>query len=78
MNQRKWDIRFLKLAEHKTTWSKDPQTKVGCVIALGKQDKYYGYNGFPSGIEVGKSNVTRFTKTYQCSPNVRYTSESSN
>jgi len=46
----KWDHRFLDLAVHKAQWSQDPSTKVGCVITKGKQDKYYGYNGFPQGI----------------------------
>ena len=47
----KWDRRFLELAQHKATWSKDPATQVGAVICLHKQDKYYGYNGFPAGID---------------------------
>ena len=47
----KWDMRFLALAEYKAQWSKDPKTKVGCVIATGNQDKFYGYNGFPPSIE---------------------------
>ena len=46
----KWDKRFLKLARHKAQWSKDA-TKVGCVITQGKQDKYFGYNGFPQNVE---------------------------
>ena len=28
----KWDIRFLELARHISGWSKDPSTKVGCVV----------------------------------------------
>ena len=50
MTVSKWDKRFLVLAEHKASWSLDKGTKVGCVIAKGRQDKYYGYNGFPQGI----------------------------
>ena len=46
----KWDKRFLNLALHKAEWSKDI-TKVGCVITQDKQDKYFGYNGFPQGID---------------------------
>jgi len=44
-----WDKRFLNLALHKAQWSKD-RTKVGCVITQGKQDKYFGYNGFPQNV----------------------------
>jgi len=44
----KWDYRFLKLAKEISTWSKDPSTKVGAVIANEKQVVSVGYNGFPS------------------------------
>lgn len=43
-----WDTRFLELAEHVATWSKDPSTKVGCVIARPDCTiASVGYNGFP-------------------------------
>ena len=47
----KWDIRFLNLAEHISTWSKDPSKKIGAV-AVGDQRQILaqGYNGFPRGI----------------------------
>lgn len=46
-----WDIRFLKLAEHISTWSKDPSTKVGAVIVDSNCIvKGIGYNGFPRGV----------------------------
>lgn len=52
MNQDKWDIRFLKLAEHVAAWSKDPSTQVGCVIVDPKRTVVsIGYNGFPRGVE---------------------------
>lgn len=47
----KWDERFLKLAEEVSTWSKDPSTKVGAVIADGKKVVSHGFNGFPPSIE---------------------------
>lgn len=47
----KWDKRFLKLAEHVSTWSKDPSTQVGAVITDDNRVVSLGYNGFPSGIE---------------------------
>jgi dCMP deaminase len=43
-----WDIRFLRLAKHIATWSKDPSTKVGAVIVDDDQQIVStGYNGFP-------------------------------
>lgn len=47
----KWNRRFLELAEVIASWSKDPSTKVGCVIV----DRHRGivstgFNGFPRGI----------------------------
>ena len=46
----KWDIRFLELAKHISTWSKDPSTKVGAVIVRDKKIIGVGYNGFPANI----------------------------
>jgi len=48
----KWDLRFLGLAKHVASWSKDPSTKVGAVIV--DQDRRVvslGFNGFPRGVE---------------------------
>lgn len=47
----KWDNRFLDLAAHISTWSKDPHTKVGAVITNDKNHIVsVGYNGFPRGV----------------------------
>jgi len=47
----KWDKRFLALAEHVSSWSKDPSTQVGCAIVDDdKKVVALGYNGFPAGI----------------------------
>lgn len=46
-NQLKWDLRFLEMAKLISTWSKDPSTRVGAVIADGKRIISTGYNGFP-------------------------------
>lgn len=45
----KWDKRFLKLAEDVASWSKDPSTKVGCVIVEPETQRVMGtgFNGFP-------------------------------
>ena len=50
-NKIKWDKRFLNLAQHISTWSKDPSTKCGAVIADGKKVISVGYNGFPQSID---------------------------
>lgn len=47
----KWDNRWLDLSKFVSEWSKDPSTKVGAVMARGKELIGLGYNGFPSGIE---------------------------
>jgi dCMP deaminase len=51
--QEKWDRRYLELAKHVSTWSKDPSTKVGVVlVSTGEhQREFIGYNGFPRGVE---------------------------
>ena len=48
----KWDRRFLELAKHISEWSKDPSTKVGCVVVgVDREVRSTGFNGFPRGIE---------------------------
>ena len=46
----KWDRRFLGLAEQVRLWSKDPGTKVGCVLVSERRILSTGYNGFPQTI----------------------------
>jgi len=46
----KWDIRFLRIAEEVRLWSKDPGTKVGCVLVNDRRILSTGYNGFPTSI----------------------------
>lgn len=47
----KWDLRMLSLAAVVSTWSKDPSTQVGAVIADRKNRIVsLGYNGLPRGI----------------------------
>lgn len=48
----KWDRRFLELAKHISSWSKDPSTKVGAVL-VNPDTKIVvgiGYNGFARGV----------------------------
>ncbi|HJM66247.1 MAG TPA: dCMP deaminase family protein [Candidatus Thalassarchaeaceae archaeon] len=48
----KWDRRFIDLALHISDWSKDPSTKVGCVVVGSDREiRSTGFNGFPRGIE---------------------------
>lgn len=53
-----WDQRYIDLAKHISTWSKDPSTKVGAV-AVGNfgQILSLGYNGFPRGIEDSRDRL---------------------
>ena len=47
-----WDQRFLDLAAHVAAWSKDPSTKVGCVLVNNHRVVVgLGYNGFPRGVD---------------------------
>ncbi len=48
----KWDRRFLNLAKHIATWSKDPSTQCGAVIVRPDRTiASIGYNGFPRGCD---------------------------
>jgi dCMP deaminase len=48
----KWDERFLRLAEHVSTWSKDPSTAVGsCIVRPDKTIASLGFNGLPRLVE---------------------------
>lgn len=47
----KWDRRFLELARLVSTWSKDPSTQVGAVIAADKRLVSVGFNGFPRDMD---------------------------
>lgn len=47
-----WDKRFAEVAQLVATWSKDPSTKVGCIIVNEKRRIIAtGYNGFPKGVD---------------------------
>jgi dCMP deaminase len=47
-----WDRRFIDLARHVGSWSKDRSRQVGCVI-VGSDNivRAIGYNGFPRGLD---------------------------
>ena len=45
----KWDHRFLDLATHIASWSKDPSTKVGCVVVGSDREiRSTGFGGSPA------------------------------
>ena len=47
-----WDQRYLDLAQHISSWSKDPSRKIGAVVVSDTgQILSVGYNGFPRGIK---------------------------
>ena len=61
----KWDIRFLELARHVSGWSKDPSTKVGCVVVgEDREIRSTGFNGFPRGISDDNERLTDRSKKY--------------
>jgi dCMP deaminase len=46
-----WDQRFLDLAAHISTWSKDPRAQIGAVLTDGRnQIIASGFNGFPANL----------------------------
>ena len=49
----KWHIRWMGLAQHVSTWSKDPSCKIGAVAIdpIFKKTLAMGWNGFPRGIK---------------------------
>lgn len=50
IEEKRWHQRFMRLAREVSTWSKDPSTKVGCVLVKNKKVISTGYNGFPKNI----------------------------
>tara|TARA_B100000085_G_scaffold49367_3_gene42678 strand:+ start:5217 stop:5684 length:468 start_codon:yes stop_codon:yes gene_type:complete len=61
----KWDLRFLELARHISDWSKDPSTKVGCVVVgPDREIRSTGFNGFPRGIMDDDNRLNNRQKKY--------------
>jgi len=60
----KWDRRFLTMATLVGAWSKDPSTKVGCVISRGNRVISIGFNGYPHGLkDTHDSRELKYAKT---------------
>jgi|SRR5690625_193811 len=60
---RKWRSRYITITKEISTWSKDPDTQVGAVIATtdGKPVSW-GFNGVPMGVEDTEERLNRPTK----------------
>lgn len=51
-NKEKWDKRFIELAKHIASWSKDPSTQTGAVIVDSRRRIVsVGFNGLAQGVE---------------------------
>ena len=51
MNDVKWVKRFIDLAFHVGSWSKDPSSKAGSILTRGNRVISMGFNGFPAGTD---------------------------
>jgi dCMP deaminase len=61
----KWDERFIRLAEHISTWSKDPSTAVGsCVVRPDRTIASLGFNGLPRLVEDSPDRLHDREKKY--------------
>ena len=51
-NLTQWDRRFLQLGKLVASWSKDPSTRVGCIL-VDQQNRLIstGFNGLPAGVK---------------------------
>lgn len=61
----KWHIRFLRLAEEVASWSKDPSTKVGCVLARNRRVISTGYNGLPKDLSDSLDRLSNREQKYE-------------
>jgi len=61
-----WSSKYLKLAKHVSTWSKDPSTKIGAV-AVGDRGQILstGYNGFPRNIKDSNDRLQNRESKYK-------------
>lgn len=67
MSQAKWDRRFLELAKHIATFSKDPSTQTGAVIVdASRRVVSMGYNGFARGVDDRPERYADRETKYRC------------
>jgi dCMP deaminase len=63
---KKWDKRFLELAKHIASWSKDPSTKVGAILVNDQKIVVgMGYNGFARGVHDEKGRYLDRERKYK-------------
>jgi dCMP deaminase len=70
----KWDNRYLELARHISTWSKDPSTQTGAVIVRPDQSiASVGFNGFPQNMpdtpELYANRDEKYSRIIHCEMN---------
>lgn len=63
--EEQWHQRFMKLALEVASWSKDPSTKVGCVLVKNKKVLSTGYNGFPKNISDDLNRLINREEKYE-------------
>ena len=64
-DEEKWHRRFLRLAAEIAEFSKDPSTKVGCILVRDRRIISTGYNGFPRGISDSFDRLLDLDKKYE-------------
>lgn len=74
MKPTKWDHRFLEMAQLVASWSKDPSTKTGAVIAAPDRSVLsVGFNGFPKGMpdgpELYEDRNEKYSRIVHCEVN---------
>ncbi len=67
----KWTARLLSMATLVGSWSKDPSTKCGCVIAKGNRIISVGFNGYPAGVvdDISEPREIKLAKTVHAEVN---------
>jgi len=65
VDEEKWHVRFMKLATEVASWSKDPSTKVGCVLVRDKKVLSTGYNGLPKNLSDDLNILNDREKKYE-------------
>jgi len=66
MQSTAWTDKYIKLAKVISTWSKDPSTKIGCVVVgADGQILSQGFNGFPRGIKDSEERLNNRERKYE-------------
>lgn len=66
MSRNKWDERWLDIAQHYSTFSKDPSSQIGAIaVSPSNIQISAGWNGLPRGIEDTKERLTDRAEKYK-------------